>query len=49
MLNDRITGVYTTETAEEIKQLEAIPVEAATQQLLRLLHTLYVLGELYVM
>ena len=47
VLNDRITGVYTTETDEEVTQLESITVEAATQQLLRLLHTLYVLSELY--
>ena len=46
ILNDRLTGVATTESTEEMKKLETISVEAATEQLMRLLHSLYLLGDL---
>ena len=46
ILNDRLTGVATTESTEEMKKLETISVEAATEQLRRLLHSLYLLGDL---
>ena len=39
--------MYSNESNEEMRELQSIPVETATQQLLLLLHSLYLLSDLY--
>ena len=39
--------MYSNESNEEMRDLQSIPVETATQQLLLLLHSLYLLSDLY--